>query len=168
MTASKDGTSQHIQTFKRLNTDDQLAVLALIYNQLAGSIPSGALGGASAKASRLVAQVEQLTHEEQVSALRDLIPAQKTDQNEVVLDPHPSQAMVELAKGGNTVNVGDYASLDAESKLAFWYQIAQKLGNSVTGIPAEYHVPTEATEFVNSFSGLGSEQQIALVSQLLA
>ncbi len=165
MTSASKSESQQVQAFKRLNTDEQLAVLALIYNQIADSLPSGSLTGASANG--LVTQVEQLSQQEQLDALRDLLPAQKTDQDEVVLDPHPSKALVELATGGNTVKTGEYGSLDTDSKLAFWYQLAQKLGSTVTAIPTDYHVSSEATEFLNSFSRLDREQQLTTVGQLL-
>ena len=163
--ASKSETSQQVQAFKRLNTDEQLAVLALIYNQIADSLPSGSLTGTSV--TGLVTQVEQLSQQEQLDALRDLLPAQKTDQDEVVLDPHPSKALAELATGGNTVKTGEYGSLATDSKLAFWYQLAQKLGSTVTAIPTDYHVSSEATEFLNSFSRLDTEQQLTTVGQLL-
>ena len=164
--ASKGATSEHVQAFRGLNTDDQLAVLALVYNQIADFIPSGSLGGTAT--SGLVTHIEQLSQQEQVDALRDLLPAQKTDQDEVVLDPHPSQALVELATGGNTVKTGEYGSLDADSKLAFWYGLAQNLGGTITAIPTDYHISSEATEFLNSFSRLDKDQQLTTVSQLLA
>lgn len=162
--ANMDTVKQSVQAFKQLSIDDQLAALALIYTKISGSIPSDALG---TSASGLVSQIEQMPQEKQVDALRDLLPAQKTDQGEVALDPNPSKALTELVSGGETVPTGEYGSLSTESKLAFWYQIGKKLGSTMVAIPSDFSPSSEVTELLSSLGSLDVDQQMSFLSQAL-
>lgn len=167
MPTNTDAVKDSVAAFQRLNIDDRLAALALIYSKVAGSIPSEAIGNASPEASKLVSQVEKMSQERQVDALRDLIPANKFDQNEQTLDPNPSKALTELVSGGNTVSTGEYGSLKPEAKLAFWYQVGQKLGSSFVAIPSDFKPSSEVTQLLQSLSSLDQEQQLGFLTQAL-
>lgn len=165
--ANTDAVKQAVKAFNRLNIDDRLAAMALIYTKVAGFIPPDALGSAASEASGIVNQIEQMSHERQVDALRDLLPAEKTDQDEITLDPNPSKALTELVSGGNTVPTGEYGSMKPESKVAFWYQVGKKLGSTMVAIPSDFKPPSEVTELLNSLASLDVEQQMSFLTQVV-
>lgn len=163
--ASTDSVKQSVAAFKRLNTDDRLAALALIYTKVGGSIPQEAVGTTSPQVSGLVTQIEQMSQEGQVNSLREILPAEGTDQKEIALDPNPSKALTELASG--TVLRGQYGSMNTQSKLATWYQLGQKLGSSMAGIPSDFSPSSEVTELLNSLGSLDVNQQMSFLSQVV-
>jgi len=167
MTTNTDAVDNAVAAFNSLSTDERLAALALIYSKVAGSIPSEAISGISAEASGLVSQVEKLSPERQVDALRDLLPASKNDQDEITLDANPSKALTELVSGGNTVPTGEYGSLKTEGKLAFWYQVGQKLGSSFVAIPNDFKPSSSVTQLLQSLGSLDTEQQKSFLTQVL-
>lgn len=121
----------------------------------------------SSEVEGIVGKVEKLSQEIQIDTLRDLLPANKTAQDEVTLDPNPSKALTELASGGNTVPTAEYDSLSAESKLAFWYYVGQKLGSTVIAIPTEYNPNSKVKELVELLSLLDVEQQVSFITQVV-
>jgi hypothetical protein len=157
-----------VSAFQSLDIDDKLAVLALVYTEKANEIPSNA-GDAlpTQKAADLVARVQQLSPEEQLFALRDILPAERTDQNETMLDPHPSKAMVELAQGGTEVPTGEYGSMNAEAKIAFWYLVAQRLGSNIIGIPSDYQPSQQAKQVATMLKSLNTDDLVAFLKQVL-
>ncbi len=166
-TANTDAVKQAVKSFNRLNIDDRLAALALIYTKVAGFIPPDALQSVSSESSELVKQVEQMSQARQVDALRDLLPAEKTDQDEITLDPNPSKALTELVSGGNTVPTGQYGSMKPESKVAFWYQVGKKLGNTMVAIPSDFKPSSEVTELLTSLGSLDVDQQMSFLTQVI-
>lgn len=163
--ANANDTKQLVTQYKSLHIDDQLGVLALIYQQISGSIPTESLPKSS-EVSNLVSRIEKMHSEEQVDALRDLLPANRTDQDEVILNPHPSQALTELVQGETKVPTGEYGAFSPETKLAFWYQVAQKLGSSLVSIPAEYSPSAEGMKLFNSIKEMGNDEIISFLTQV--
>ena len=164
--ANMDAVKQSVAAFKSLNINDRLAAMALVYSKAAGSIPSNAIKTDSA-GSEVVTQIEQMSQEKQVDALRDLLSANKGDKDEVGLDPNPSKALTELVSGGNTFSTGEYSSMSSESKLAVWYQVGQKLGSTIVAIPSDYSPSKEVTELLNSLNSLEVDQQMSFLTQVI-
>lgn len=161
-------TQQAVLAFRNLDIDDQLAVLASVYSKNASKIPANAKDALPTQdVQSLVSQVQELSHENQLSALRDLLPAQRTDQDEAVLDPNPSKALTELVGGGVKIPAHEYARLKPEAKIAFWYLVAQKLGSSVIGIPSDYKPSQPATQVLNSLDSLSTEDLVSFVKLVL-
>ena len=131
--------------------------------QISGSIPADSLPTKSDSVEDIVEDIEEMSTEDQLSALRDLLPANKTDQDETILDPNPAKALPELLQGETEVPIGEYGKLNAESKLAVWYLLAQKLGNGVVAIPSNYKPSTEAMQVFDSLKSLGNEQMANFV-----
>lgn len=163
MTATND-LKMTVAQFEQLPIDERLGLLASIYGEVSGSIPAVQ----KPQVSEIVAEIEKISQQEQIDALRDLLPANKNDQDEVILDPHPSKALGELVQGKNKVPTGEYGALDTESKLAFWAQIAQKLGSSIVSIPSDYTPSAQATQLLSSLKGMGNEQIVAFLSQIFS
>ena len=163
--ASMDSVKQSVAAFKSLSTDDRLAALALIYTKAGGSIPKEAVDTTSPQVSGLVKQIEQMSKEGQVDSLRELLPAEGTDQKEIALDPNPAKALTELVSG--TALRGQYGLMNTQSKLATWYQLGQKLGSSMVGIPSDFSPSSEVTELLNSLQSLDVDQQMSFLSQVV-
>lgn len=155
-----------VSAFQRLNIDDRLAVLALLYTDIAGAISAGAIDSIpTQEVADLIAQVQLLSPEEQLFALRDLLPAGRNDQDEVMLDPHPSQATVELAGGGTTIPTGQYGHLNTDAKIAFWYLLAQRLGNTIIGVPNDYRLCDQAGQVLNALKSMNTDDLVSFLKK---
>ncbi|MBD2296644.1 Orange carotenoid-binding protein [Anabaena sphaerica FACHB-251] len=160
--------AQAVSTFNRLDVDDQLAVLGLLYADIANQIPANVIDFLpTEKAANLVAQIQQFSPEEQLYALRDILPSTRNDQDEVMLDPHPSKAMVELSRGGTTIPTGEYGSMNTEAKLAFWYLLAERLGTTLIAIPQDYHLSESAIEVGNFLKSLNTNDLVSFMKGVL-
>lgn len=169
MTSTNLSSSQKAAlAFQQLEIDDRLAVLGLVFSQIADKIPANATDSLPTEnVANLVTTVQNLSSEEQLSALRDLLPANKNDQDEVMLDPNPSKALAELTHGGNTIPTGEYGHLKPEGKLAFWYLLAQRLRTSIMGLSSQYQPSAQATEVLNSLQSLGTDDLVSFVTKVL-
>lgn len=109
MTFTADNISSYDQgkeAFKGLNVDQQLALLWFVYTKLGTSITPAAPGASGSEiAQGLFNQVQELTYEEQLQVQRD------------------------IASNADTVISREYGSLSPETKLAFWYFLAQGMEN---------------------------------------
>jgi Orange carotenoid protein, N-terminal len=159
---------QAVSVFQRLDIDDQLAVLALLYQEIADTIPANVIDSLpTQEANNLVAQLQQLSPEEQLNALRDSLPAESNDQDEVMLDPNPSKALTELVQGGTTIPTGEYGHMKTESKLAFWYLLAERLGTNVIGIPNDYKPSENVAQVLNTLKSLNSDELVSFLKRVL-
>ncbi|MBG1240224.1 orange carotenoid protein N-terminal domain-containing protein [Nostoc sp. NZL] len=121
---------QSVSKFQSLGPDDRLTVLALMYTEIADEIPAIALNDVpNERTANLVAQIQNLPQAEQLFALRQLL-----NQDEV---------------GETAIPTEEYTSMNANDKLAFWYQLAQNLGTSIIGVPNDYIPSEKATEVVD-------------------
>lgn len=144
-----DFTEAAVSKFNNLNADDRLTVLAVLFSQINEEIPASAINSMPNDATAdLVAEIQNLSQPEQISALRNL-------QNQ--------------SEGGDTkISTDSYASMDAESKLAFWYQLGENLGGSVVGIPQDYIPSEQAAEVLDLFEMNSSEQIMSFMQQVLS
>ncbi|MEH2139881.1 orange carotenoid protein N-terminal domain-containing protein [Nostoc sp.] len=139
---------QSVSKFQSLDTDDRLTVLALLYTEISDAVPSLSLNNApNENTANLVAQIQNLAQTEQLSALRQLL-----NQDEVAEKGIPTE---------------EYASLSAEDKLAFWYQLAQNLGTSIIGVPNDYIPSEKATEVLDLLHTPNIEDLVSFFKQVL-
>lgn len=140
-----DAINQSVAAFKSLPVDDQLAALALIYTEVAGSITPSTLKRTSPEvARRFVSQIEEMSEQEQLLALRDL-----------------------LTGAGSSPITLEYQSLDTNSRLSMWYQLAQGLGSTIAAIPSDYTVSTEVADFLASLKSMDFEHLISFLSSVV-
>ncbi|MBW4610201.1 MAG: Orange carotenoid-binding protein [Hassallia sp. WJT32-NPBG1] len=143
-----DFTEVAVSKFQNLNADDRLAVLAVLFSQINEEIPATALNSLSNQGTAdLVAEIQNLSQPDQILALRKL---QNQEGEET------------------TISTDSYASMDAESKLAFWYQLGENLGGSVVGIPQDYIPSEQAAEVLDLFEMNSSEQIMSFMQQVLS
>lgn len=126
------------QAFKGLNVDDQLGLLWFVYTRLGSSITPAAPGASGSEiAQGLFNQVKELSHEQQLQVMRD------------------------IASNANTLISREYGSLSPETKLAFWYFLAQGMENgTIIPMPADYELPAEATRLLGQIEAMDFNQQI--------
>ena len=137
-----------VSKFQNLNADDRLAVLAVLFSQINEEIPASTFNSIPNQGTAdLVAEIQNLSQPDQILALRKL---QNQEGEET------------------TISTDSYASMDAESKLAFWYQLGENLGGSVVGIPQDYIPSEQAAEVLDLFEMNSSEEIMSFMQQVLS
>lgn len=126
------------QAFKGLNVDDQLGLLWFVYTKLGSSITPAAPGAAGSEiAQGLFNQVKELSHEQQLQVMRD------------------------IASNVDTLISREYGSLSPETKLAFWYFLAQGMENAtIIPMPPDYELPQEGKDLLAQIESMEFNQQI--------
>lgn len=135
---------QVVEQIQQLEVDQQLALLWAIYTKIGTSITLAAPDAASPDiAGGLLAQVKQLDQQAQLDAMRD------------------------IAKGSDTVISREYGSLSAETKLAFWYQLAQGMeAGSIIPMPDDYTMSDEVSQLLGTLESSEFEQQITVLRKV--
>ncbi|MBN3906773.1 MAG: Orange carotenoid-binding protein [Nostoc sp. NMS1] len=140
---------QSVSKFQSLDTDDRLTVLALLYTEICDEIPSLCLNNVpNEKTANLVAQIQNLPQAEQLFALRKLL-----NQDDEV--------------GETGISTEEYAAMNADDKLAFWYQLAQNLGTSIINVPDDYIPSEKATEVVDLLHTPNIEDLVTFFKRVL-
>jgi hypothetical protein len=141
MTYLKENPDQALQEFKNLNVDDQLALLWFVYTEMGKSITPAAPGAAGDEiAEGLFNQVKEKSHEEQLQLQRDF-----------------------LNNADNTIS-REYGSLSDNTKLLFWYRLAQGMESStIVPMPPDYQLQGKAKELLEALKGAEFEQQITFL-----
>ncbi|WP_427158768.1 orange carotenoid protein N-terminal domain-containing protein [Aliinostoc sp. HNIBRCY26] len=133
---------QHVQAWRQLDTDEQLALFWFIYTEMGESVTPAAPNASTVSpeiAEGLFNQVQALDHEAQLQLQRDLI-------NRV-----------------DTRLCRQYGSLSDTTKLLFWYRLAQGMdSNTIVPMPGDYELSDEAEELLDRIKSLSFEQQITL------
>ena len=132
-----------LAAFNRLSTDDKLGLLWVIYDNMGGSITPAATGVARLQFTQgLLAQVKALNYEQQLQFMRD------------------------LANCSNTAMTRAYGLLTNNTKLAFWYQLAELMRTGdVIPAPPGYTLSSAANLVFSTISALEFNQQITLLRQ---
>ncbi|ESA32983.1 orange carotenoid protein [Leptolyngbya sp. Heron Island J] len=130
--------------FNRLSTDDKLGVLWFIYKEMGnGAVTPAATGAARLQfATGLLGQVKDLSPNEQLAFMRDLVNRARTPMTRA------------------------YGVLTNNTKLAFWYQLAEMMkAGDVIGVPSVYKLSPRASEVYSGIVALEFGQQITLLRQ---
>ena len=137
----EDDVTQALQAFRGLNVDDQLALLWFVYTKMGDSITPAAPGRAGEDiAASLFEQVKVLSHEEQLQVQRDLLT------------------------NADTLIGREYGSLSANTKLLFWYRLAQGMESAtIVPMPPNYELTGEAKELLAALETADFEQQITFL-----
>jgi hypothetical protein len=126
------------EAFKGLSVDDQLGLLWFVYTKIGSSVTPAAPGAAGSEiAQGLFNQVKELSHEEQLQVQRD------------------------IASNADTLISREYGSLSPETKLAFWYFLAQGMENgTIIPVPPDYELPQEGKDLLARIESMDFQQQI--------
>lgn len=121
-----------------LSVDDRLGLLWFVYTELGKSITPAAPGASGSEiAQGLFEQVKELPHEEQLQVMRD------------------------IASKGNSQLSRMYGSMSPETKLAFWYFLAQGMDEgTIIPVPSDYELPQEGKVLLGQIQSMDFQQQI--------
>lgn len=134
-------SNKSVERFKSLKIDDQLALLWFVYTQMGDRITPAAPGTAGTDiAEGLYNQVKGMSHQEQLDVQRNLL------------------------KGNNTQVSREYGSLSDNTKLLFWYRLAQGMETEeIIPMPDDYELPEAGSELLAALESMEFEQQITFL-----
>lgn len=135
--------NQALDLLSKLSIDDQLAFLWFVYTDMGTAITPAAPGTAGEDiAGGLYNQVKEKSHEEQLQIQRDI--ANKKD----------------------TVISREYGSLGENTKLLFWYLLAQGMENGeIVPMPENYEMAQEGKQLLAKIFGMEYEEQITFLRE---
>ncbi|MGB3208916.1 MAG: orange carotenoid protein N-terminal domain-containing protein [Crinalium sp.] len=139
MTASNiSAYDQGKEALKAFDVDEQLAFLWFVYEKLGSSITPAAPGASGSDiAEGLFNQVKELSHEEQLQVQRD------------------------IASNKDTLISREYGSLSPETKLAFWYFLAQGMEKgTIIPMPPNYELSQQGKELLQELESMDFGRQI--------
>jgi hypothetical protein len=139
--------ADYAERFRNLSVDNQLALLWHLYTKMGGSERPGDPEGTAPDTSEgLFEKVKNKSQDEQLQIMRDL------------LTPNTSEIRQE------------YDALSNNTKLAFWYRLAQGMeGSTVVGVPGEFQLSAQGQELLADLEPVGFEiQYVFLRDALLA
>jgi hypothetical protein len=141
----QDGVDRGLEAFRSLNVDEQLALLWFVYTKMGDSITPAAPGRAGEDiAASLFDRVKALSHEEQLQVQRDLL----------------SNADTEISR--------EYGSLSANTKLLFWYRLAQGMESAtIVPMPPNYELNAQAKDLLSALEKAEFEQQITFLRDVV-
>lgn len=144
---SKD-IEKHLKEFRELKIDDRLGLLWFIYTKMGNSITPAAPGAAGIEiANGLYEQVKALSHDEQLQVQRDLL-AQKQDEEFTI--------------------VREYAALTDNTKLLFWYRLAQGMEKEeIIPMPNGYTLPENGKNLLSAIESMEFQQQLTFLRQVV-
>ncbi len=130
-----------LQEFQKLSTDEQLAALWFIYLETGKSITPAAPGAARLQlAQGLMDQVKAMSHQDQLQFMRNLV------------------------EKVNTPETRSYGVLSPNTKLAFWYRLAQWMEEgTVVPMPSGYQLSKAGKQVIGKIQNLDFNQQITIL-----
>ncbi|MGB3654273.1 MAG: orange carotenoid protein N-terminal domain-containing protein [Rivularia sp. (in: cyanobacteria)] len=140
-----DAVNSTVNVFQTLGVDDRLAVLWFAYTEMGRSITPAATGAARLQlAEGLLNQIKQMSHCEQLQAMRD------------------------LATKNNTQVSRAYGILSANTKLAFWYELSELMVKGfVVPMPSNYQLSRDGAQLLEAIKELDFGQQITVLRRVV-
>ena len=129
------------QALKALSVDDQLGLLWFVYTKIGSSVTPAAPGASGSEiAQGLFNQVKELSHDEQLQVQRD------------------------IASNADTQISREYGSLSPETKLAFWYFLAQGMEHgTIIPVPPDYELPQKGKDLLAQVEAMNFQQRIGFL-----
>lgn len=144
MTYTQANVEQLVDALRRLNADDQLAILWFVYEEMKGSITPDPKAGLELSQA-IVDRIQQFSHEEQLQAQRDIVT------------------------GANNEIVQQYRALNPRARLGVWYILAQGMENqTIIPMPNNYKLSSEAQNVLNQAKQLDFENKTSFMSNASA
>ncbi|VXD24865.1 conserved hypothetical protein [Planktothrix serta PCC 8927] len=142
-TPTQQDLEQALSKFRELDVDTQLAFLWFVYTKMGDSITPAAPGAAQTEiAEGLYNQVQALSFEEQLQAQRDFLQSNDT----------------QLCR--------EYGSLSDNTKLLFWYRLAQGMdAKTIVPMPENYQFSPEGQSLLSQLENMDFQQQITFLRQ---
>jgi hypothetical protein len=138
---SEQNVSRALSSYNNLSTDEKLALLWYVYTKMGTSVTPAAPGAAADEiAEGLFNQVKELSFEEQMEVQRNIIESKD-----------------------NLIS-REYGSLSENTKLFFWYRLAQGMeAGTIIPVPDGYEPSGDVTELLSQIESMEFEQQITFL-----
>ncbi|MBE9045754.1 Orange carotenoid protein [Pleurocapsales cyanobacterium LEGE 10410] len=138
---SGQNVSGALGSYGSLSTDEKLALLWYVYTKMGTSVTPAAPGTAADEiVEGLFNQVKELSREEQLDVQRKIIESQ------------------------DTLISREYGSLSQNSKLYFWYRLAQGMeAGTIVPMPDNYEPSGSVTGLLSQIEAMEFEQQITFL-----
>jgi hypothetical protein len=138
-----EDTQDIFQRYARLSTDEKLALLYFIYEEMGGSITPAAPEAANPQfAPMLLGDFFSLSQEDQLAVMR------------------------EIANGEETEYSRAYGALTANDQLLVWYTWAEGMGDTVVDLPADYKASEDSNDVLARITNLEFESQISILREM--
>ena len=138
---SEQNVSGALGAYGSLSTDEKLALLWYVYTKMGTTVTPAAPGTAADEiVEGLFAQVKELSQDEQLDIQRKIIENQ--------------DALISR----------EYGSLSKNSKLDFWYRLAQGMeAGTIIPVPDNYEPSGSVTELLSQIEAMEFDQQITFL-----
>lgn len=138
---SEQNVSRALSSYSNLSTDQKLALLWYVYTKMGTSVTPAAPGAAADEiAEGLFNQVKELSFEEQLEVQRKIL------------------------EGQDSLISREYGSLSENTKLYFWYRLAQGMeAGTIIPVPDGYEPSGSVTELLSQVEAMEFEQQITFL-----
>ena len=138
---SEQNVGRALSSYGNLSTDEKLAFLWYVYTKMGTTVTPAAPGTAADEiVEGLYNQVKELSHEEQLDVQRKIIESQ--------------DSMISR----------EYGSLSQNSKLDFWYRLAQGMeSKTIVPMPDNYQASGSTTELLSQIEAMEFNQQITFL-----
>ena len=139
--AADQNVSGALSSYNSLTTDEKLALLWYVYTKMGSSVTPAAPGAAADEiAGGLFNQVKELSFEEQLDVQRNII------------------------EGKDNLISREYGSLSENTKLYFWYRLAQGMdAGTIIPVPDGYEPSGSVNELLSQIESMEFEQQITFL-----
>ena len=140
-TAADQNVSGALGSYSSLSTDEKLALLWYVYTKMGTSVTPAAPGAAADEiAQGLFDQVKELSFEEQLEVQRNIV------------------------ENKDNLISREYGSLSENTKLYFWYRLAQGMeAGTIVPVPDNYEPSGSVTELLSQIESMEFEQQITFL-----
>lgn len=138
---SEQNVSSALAAYGNLSTDEKLALLWYVYTKMGTSVTPAAPGAAADEiVEGLFNQVKELSHEEQLDVQRKIIESQ------------------------DSLISREYGSFSENSKLYFWYRLAQGMeAGTIIPMPDNYQPSGGVNELLSQVESMEFDQQITFL-----
>ncbi|XWK87214.1 MAG: orange carotenoid protein N-terminal domain-containing protein [Phormidium sp.] len=145
MTYTQANVEQIVDALRRLNADDQLAVLWFVYEEMKGGITPDPKTAGLELSEAILHRIQQMSRDEQLQAQRDIVT------------------------GADNEITREYRALNSRARLGVWYVLAQGMEEeSVIPMPPNYQLSSEAQKVLDQAKQLDFENQTSFMSSASA
>lgn len=136
-------TQDIFKRYSQLSTDEKLALLYFIYEEMGHSITPADPAAADPKmAPMLLDDFFALSKDNQLSVMREIV------------------------NGENTEYSRTYGALTANNQLLVWYIWAEGMGDTVVGFPDDYKATEDTNDVLSRIEDLEFESQISILREM--
>ncbi|NDJ15775.1 orange carotenoid protein N-terminal domain-containing protein [Myxacorys almedinensis] len=138
-----ENTLKAVETYEKLGTDNKLALLYYVYEKMGDSVtPADPTAAEPELSPVLMDSFYNLSHTDQLNAMRDIVNCADTEYSRA------------------------YGALKENNQLLVWFDWAERMGDTVVGMPSDYNVPESVNTSLGQIEALEFEQQITLLREI--